>query len=58
MMQISKEIIRSRGGVGEITMEELVMEVKKRGKMLVPDEVKASVVHQLKDFVVGGEKKS
>ena len=51
MKAISKEIIKSRGGFTEITLEELVSEVIKKGKPLVPDEVKISLMQQLQKHI-------
>mmetsp|Transcript_7691 Transcript_7691/g.11273 ORF Transcript_7691/g.11273 Transcript_7691/m.11273 type:complete len:104 (+) Transcript_7691:110-421(+) len=48
MMELSKEIIRWKGGISEITLEELALELLKRGKSEVPDELKTSIMDQLK----------
>ena len=48
MKEISKEIIRRKGGISEITLEELALELRKRGKSVVPDELKISIINQLR----------
>jgi|AntRauTorckE5430_2_1112549.scaffolds.fasta_scaffold50712_2 hypothetical protein len=49
MLTAAKESIGSRGGVAEITLEELIVEVTETGIISVPNEIKASIMSQLKD---------
>jgi len=49
MLSTAKEIIGSRGGAAEITLAELVAEVTENGILSVPNEIKSSIISQLKE---------
>ena len=49
MKEMAKEIIRSRGGVTKITVDELASELMQRGKSTVPDQVRLSLKRKLRE---------
>ncbi len=51
MMNACAAIIREKGGVGSITMEELVSEMKERSLEAVPDEIKDSTKDELANVI-------
>jgi hypothetical protein len=50
MKDISKETIRSRGGVSKITVDELVSELLPRARASVPENVKSDLLGNVRDF--------
>jgi len=49
LLSTTKEIIGCRGGAAEITLAELVAEVTENGIISVPNEIKSSIIRQLKE---------
>mmetsp|Transcript_39079 Transcript_39079/g.80024 ORF Transcript_39079/g.80024 Transcript_39079/m.80024 type:complete len:169 (-) Transcript_39079:1171-1677(-) len=43
--------IRQRGGIGKVTVDELVEELKPRSKSAVPENVKSNLMNSVTDFV-------
>jgi hypothetical protein len=54
MLRTTKELIGSRGGAAEITLAELVAEVTENGILSVPNEIKSSIISQLRESLNEG----
>uniref|UniRef100_A0A7S0KXV9 Transcription and mRNA export factor ENY2 n=1 Tax=Asterionellopsis glacialis TaxID=33640 RepID=A0A7S0KXV9_9STRA len=51
MKEVAQDVVRDRGGVTNITVDELVAELVSRGKKSVPSQVKFDMSTQLKDLL-------
>mmetsp|Transcript_8745 Transcript_8745/g.12468 ORF Transcript_8745/g.12468 Transcript_8745/m.12468 type:complete len:118 (-) Transcript_8745:603-956(-) len=51
MKEVAQEVVRDRGGVTNITVDELVAELVSRGKQSVPSQVKSDMSTQLRDLL-------
>ena len=50
MKEIAKDMIRSRGGVNRITVDELVSELLPRGRASVPEKIKSELLDDIQTF--------
>merc|ERR1719223_1992641 len=50
MKEIAKDMIRSRGGVNRITVDELVSELLPRGRASVPEKIKGELIDDIQAF--------
>lgn len=50
MKDLCRDAIRSKGGVTQITVDELVGELLPRGRSAVPEDVKGDLVANIRDF--------
>jgi hypothetical protein len=55
MREAAKEIIRVRGGVTRITVDELASELIHRGKSTVPDQIRLSLINTMKENSKDGD---
>jgi hypothetical protein len=56
MKSLTMETIESSGGLSEINMEKLSSEMIKKGKSLVPEDVKISIIQKVKEGMMANEK--
>uniref|UniRef100_A0A7S2R8E5 Transcription and mRNA export factor ENY2 n=1 Tax=Eucampia antarctica TaxID=49252 RepID=A0A7S2R8E5_9STRA len=50
MKDIAKDVIRTRGGVTRITVDELASELLPRGRASVPENIKSELLEEVRDF--------
>ena len=51
MRTLVKQAILERGGVGRVSLEELVEELKQRSQSAVPENVKSDLMHNITSFI-------